>query len=194
MHTAYIGMGSNIAGPAGHPESTLAAAAGRLESFGRVLGRSSLYSTEPVGFSDQPRFFNAVVALETDLAPRALLDALLRIEREFGRNRSSAIRNGPRTLDLDILVYGDERISEPGLEIPHPRLEERDFVVIPLVELASNYPEAATPGIVRRLLRTSPGRLPGLSNAVVPIQSDIWRTLGARGASHSRGAARSRET
>src|SRR5215469_2920321 len=169
MHTAYIGMGSNIDGPAGNPETTLAAAAERLESLGRVIARSSLYSTEPVGFADQPRFLNAVVALETDLTPRALLDALLRIEQEFGRNRFSAIRNGPRTLDLDILVYGDERISEPGLEIPHPRLDERDCVVIPLVELASNDPEAATPGIVRRLLQTSSGRSPGSSNAVVPV-------------------------
>ena len=70
--------------------------------------------------------------LETDLDPRALLQGLLRIEQEFGRDRSAGIRNGPRTLDLDILVYGDERISEPGLEIPHPRMEEREFVVIPL--------------------------------------------------------------
>jgi len=193
MHTAYIGMGSNLASPAGDPETTLAAAAERLETLGRVLGRSSLYSTEPVGFADQPRFLNAVLALETDLAPRGLLDALLRIEREFGRNRSSAIRNGPRTLDLDILVYGDERISEPGIEIPHPRLEERDFVVIPLVELASNYPEAATPSIVRRLLRTSPGRVPGTLNAVVPVQSDVWLNHGAHDAGRSRGAARSGE-
>src|SRR5437763_16925583 len=145
MHTAYIGMGANVAGPAGDPESTMAAAANRLESLGRVVARSSLYSTAPVGFADQPRFLNAVVALQTDLEPRALLAGLLRIEREFGRDRASAIRNGPRPLDLDILVYGNEQISEPGLEIPHPRMEERDFVLIPLVEVASNDPTARVP-------------------------------------------------
>src|SRR5579863_7423074 len=127
MQTAYIGMGSNLASWAGDPESTMVAAAARLEDLGRVDGRSSLYSTEPVGIATQPRFLNAVVALETDLEPRALLKNLLRIEKEFGRDRSSGIKNGPRTLDLDILVYGDRRISEPGLEIPHPRMGERDF-------------------------------------------------------------------
>ena len=176
MYTAYIGMGSNLGSKAGNSEATLAAAAICLESLGRVIGRSSLYSTEPVGFARQPRFFNAVVALETDLDPRALLAGLLRIEQDFGRDRSDGIRNGPRSLDLDILVYGDERISEPGLEIPHPRMEERGFVVIPLVELASNEPTDSTPELVRRLLRTSSNRSPGQSNAVVAIQSAIWRT------------------
>jgi len=193
VHTAYIGMGSNLASPAGDPETTLAAAADRLKSLGRVVGRSSLYSTEPVGFTSQPRFLNAVVAIETDLEPRALLDGLLCIEREFGRNRSSAIRNGPRTLDLDILVYGNERIREPGLEIPHPRMEERDFVLIPLVELASNSRAADMPGIVRRLLRTSPKRSPDQSNAVVAFQSAVWRAHGLRDAGRSGGAARPRE-
>jgi 2-amino-4-hydroxy-6-hydroxymethyldihydropteridine diphosphokinase len=173
-------MGSNLPSQAGNPEATLAAAAARLESLGRVTGRSSLYSTEPVGIADQPRFLNAVVALETVLNPLALLQGLLQIEREFGRDRTMEIRNGPRSLDLDILVYGDERISEPGLEIPHPRMAERDFVVIPLVELASNDQTAGMPEIVRRLLRTSP-RSPGHSHAVVPVQSAIWRP-------HPRGA------
>ena len=177
VQTAYIGMGSNLASAAGGPEATLAAAAERLGLLGRVMGRSSLYSTEPVGFADQPRFLNAVVALETDLEPRALLDGLLRIEKEFGRDRSAGIRNGPRTLDLDILVYGDERISGPGLEIPHPRMHERDFVVIPLKELASKGPTAGTPEAVRQLLRTSPRRSPGQSHAVVPVQSSVWRAF-----------------
>jgi 2-amino-4-hydroxy-6-hydroxymethyldihydropteridine diphosphokinase len=193
MSIAYIGMGSNLPGPAGDSETTLAAAANRLESLGRMVARSSLYSTEPVGFADQPRFLNAVIALETDLEPRALLGSLLRIEREFGRDRSSSARNGPRTLDLDILVYGNERISEPGLEIPHPRMEERDFVLIPLVELASCDPSARTPDIVRRLLQMSPGRSPGQSNAVVLVQSAIWHPYCARDAGRPRNAARSRE-
>ena len=187
MHTAYIGMGSNLASPAGEPETTLAAAADRLESLGRAVGRSSLYSTEPVGFTSQPRFLNAVVAIETDLDPGALLKGLLRIEKEFGRDRSSGIRNGPRTLDLDILVYGNERISEPGLEIPHPRMEERDFVLIPLVELASNHPTAETPEIIRRLLRTSSPRF-SRQYEVVPVQSAIWRANGARDAARPREA------
>src|ERR1700675_2751807 len=103
MQTAYIGMGANIPSPAGPPEATPPAAVERLNSIGRVVCRSSLYSTAPVGFADQPRFVNAVIALETDLSPASLLAVLLRIEREFGRDRSAGIPNGPRTLDLDIL-------------------------------------------------------------------------------------------
>jgi 2-amino-4-hydroxy-6-hydroxymethyldihydropteridine diphosphokinase len=100
-------MGGNLASWAGTPEATLAAAAVRLERLGRVVRRSSLYSTEPVGFAEQPRFVNAVVALETELEPRALLEGLLAIEQEFGRDRTAGIANGPRTLDLDILLLGE---------------------------------------------------------------------------------------
>lgn len=178
MHTAYIGMGSNLASSAGDSEATLTAAAERLESLGRVIGRSSLYSTEPVGFAEQPRFMNAVVALDTELAPRRLLEGLLRIEKEFGRDRSLEIRNGPRTLDLDILVFGDERISEPGLEIPHPRMLERDFVLVPLVELASKDQAARIPEVVCRLLGESRTKFQGQANAVVPVQSAVWRAFG----------------
>src|SRR5579864_9302620 len=174
MQMVFIGMGSNLASPAADPEATLAAAAERLETLGRLLGRSSLYSTEPVGFAGQPRFLNAVVALETDLDARRMLERLLQIEKEFGRDRSAGVRNGPRSLDLDILVYGDERISEPGLEIPHPRMHERDFVVVPLVELASNDPTATMPLAVRDLLRTSHKESPGRSDAIIPVQSAVW--------------------
>jgi 2-amino-4-hydroxy-6-hydroxymethyldihydropteridine diphosphokinase len=142
MPIAYIGMGGNLASWAGAPEATLAKAALRLDSLGGVARRSSLYSTAPVGFTEQPRFVNAVVALETELAPRALLDGLLAIEHEFGRERTAGVANGPRTLDLDILLFGDLQISEPGLEIPHPRFAERAFVLVPLVEIA---PEAVDP-------------------------------------------------
>ena len=185
MHTTYIGMGSNLASPAGDPEATLAAAAARLQLLGHLTGRSSLYSTEPVGFADQPRFLNAVVALDTDLTPRDLLNTLLSIEQEFGRDRSADIRNGPRTLDLDILVFGDERISEPGLEIPHPRMLERDFVLIPLVELASRDQTARIPNVVGRLLQMPPTRSPGHTNAVVPVHSAVWRPHGL----HDAGSA-----
>src|SRR6266567_1163464 len=126
METAFIGMGANLASKAGPPEVTLAAAAERLEPLG------------PVGYAEQPRFVKAVFAMETDLEPRALLEGLLGIEQEFGRDRSAGIQNGPRTLDLDILFFGDREISEPGLEIPHPRIRERKFVLIPLREVASN--------------------------------------------------------
>jgi len=187
MHTAYIGMGSNLASKAGDPEATLAAAAGRLESLGRIAGRSSLYSTHPAGLADQPRCLSAVIAVQTALDPRALLHGILRIEQEFGRDRSAGIRNGPRTLDLDILVYGDERISEPGLEIPHPRMAERDFVLVPLVELASNVPTASTPEAVTRLLRTSRKRSPGQSDAVVPVESAVWRAHDFRNGARSGG-------
>ena len=95
MRTAYIGMGGNLASWAGSPEATLTAAARRLESLGRVSRRSSLYSTEPVGYAGQPRFVNAVVELETELPARELLDALLKIELEFGRDRASSFVNGP---------------------------------------------------------------------------------------------------
>ena len=143
MRTAYIGMGANLASWAGAPEATLAAAARRLESLGRVARRSSLYSTAPVGFAAQPRFVNAVVELETKLEPRELLDGLLAIEQKFGRDRMAGVVNGPRTLDLDILLLGDLEISEQNLRIPHPRLTERAFVLVPLNEIA---PHVVVPG------------------------------------------------
>jgi 2-amino-4-hydroxy-6-hydroxymethyldihydropteridine diphosphokinase len=179
MSLAYIGMGSNLASKAGSPEATLAAAAERLASLGQLKARSSLYSTEPVGYADQPRFLNAVVALETPLDARALLDALLEIEREFGRDRTAAIPNGPRTLDLDILVLGDTTRHEPGLDIPHPRMAEREFVMVPLAETASNLVEAEQPKIVHNLLKTFHERSPGKPNAVVPVQGAIWRARGS---------------
>ncbi len=174
MQTVYIGMGANLPSPAGPPEATLAAAASRLESLGRIVARSSLYSTEPVGFAGQPHFLNAVVALETTLDPHALLEGLLRIEQEFGRDRSAGTRNGPRTLDLDILVFGDLRICAPGLEVPHPRMLERGFVMIPLAELASKHKTAKRLQTISQLLQTFLERSPGTSDAVVPVQSPVW--------------------
>jgi len=143
MPTAYIGMGGNLPSSAGAPEATLTAAAGRLATLGRVTRCSSLYSTAPVGFAEQPRFVNAVIEIETELGPRELLDSLLAIEQEFGRDRTGAIRNGPRTLDLDLLLFGGVQWKEPGLEIPHPRLTDRAFVLIPLGEIA---PSLEIPG------------------------------------------------
>jgi 2-amino-4-hydroxy-6-hydroxymethyldihydropteridine diphosphokinase len=132
MPTAYIALGSNL----GAREETLAAATDRLERLGRVGARSSLYETEPVGFHEQPAFLNAVVALETELEPLPLLHALLAIERELGRDRSRGVPNGPRTLDLDLLLMGDTVIVGEELTLPHPALVRRRFVLAPLAEIA----------------------------------------------------------
>ena len=191
VQTAYIGMGANLPSPAGPPETTLTAAASRLGSLGSVVGRSSLYSTEPVGFAAQPRFVNAVVALETELAPHTLLDRLLAIELEFGRDRSAGLLSGPRTLDLDILLMGDLSIHEWGLEIPHPRLAERTFVLIPLNEVAAHAVDPRHRKTVAQLLQTLLSRSESEAHAVVPIQSDIWRAStgsGAAGPALSNGA------
>jgi 2-amino-4-hydroxy-6-hydroxymethyldihydropteridine diphosphokinase len=106
----------------------------------KLVARSSLYRTKPVGYADQPDFVNACALVETSLAPRALLEGLLAIERAHGRKRG--IPNGPRTLDLDIVLYGDRVIDEPDLKIPHPRAQERDFVMKPLREV---WPGAVIP-------------------------------------------------
>jgi 2-amino-4-hydroxy-6-hydroxymethyldihydropteridine diphosphokinase len=175
MLTAYIALGANLASWAGPPEATLSAAAERLEGLGRVTARSSLYSTEPVGFAEQPRFVNAVVVLETELEPRALLNQLLAIEKQFGRDRSASIPNGPRTLDLDILLTGHLEIDEPGLELPHPRLTERVFVLVPLHEIAPNLQIAGRGKTVEELLQSLRESPRGETDAVVRMESDGWR-------------------
>jgi 2-amino-4-hydroxy-6-hydroxymethyldihydropteridine diphosphokinase len=174
MPTAYIGLGGNLSSTAGPPEATLAAAVRRLGTIGRVTARSRLYSTEPVGFADQPRFVNAVIALETALAPRELLDVLLDVEREFGRDRSAGITNGPRTLDLDLLLYGNEVIHEAGLEIPHPRLAERAFVLIPLNEIAPEVRDPRTGTTVAQWHQRLFSTPAGTGDDVVPLQNDLW--------------------
>lgn len=175
MELAYIGMGANVASPAGPPESTLAAAVQRLGTLGTVVCRSSLYSTAPVGFAHQPRFVNAVVGLETALEPRPLLDALLRIERAFGRDRSRALRNGPRPLDLDLLLVGSAVVHEPGLELPHPRLHERGFVLVPLVEMAPEAVVATRGQTVKQLLQELRTGSTAEGDAIFPLKTDLWR-------------------
>jgi len=137
-------MGANLKSAAGEPTETLAAAADRLGALGRVTRRSSLYSTAPVGFAEQPRFTNAVVALETELDPAELLRELLAIEKAFGRDRSKSFANGPRTLDLDLLLVDRLRAETTELVLPHPRLAGRAFVLVPLAEIA---PEMQVPGL-----------------------------------------------
>jgi 2-amino-4-hydroxy-6-hydroxymethyldihydropteridine diphosphokinase len=147
METAYIALGSNLASPAGSPRQTLDAAILRLAELGRVTAQSSYYSTDPVGYADQPAFLNAAIALETELDPQTLLDRLLTIERDFGRDRSHGIPNGPRTLDLDLILYGSRIISTPSLQLPHPRMAQRAFVLIPMAEVA--------PGLIHPVLHRS---------------------------------------
>jgi 2-amino-4-hydroxy-6-hydroxymethyldihydropteridine diphosphokinase len=130
---AFVGLGSNL----GDREETLRRAVEALRGLPRteLRGVSTFRDTAPVGYLDQPRFLNGAVELETALTPRELLDELLRIERDLGRDRDHGVPQGPRTADLDLLLYGDDRIAEPGLEVPHPRLHERRFVLEPLSEL-----------------------------------------------------------
>jgi 2-amino-4-hydroxy-6-hydroxymethyldihydropteridine diphosphokinase len=137
---AYVGLGANL----GDRERTLRAAVDALaaEEGIEVVSVSTLRETEPVGVGEQPRFLNGAVELETTLTARELLDRLLAVEQRFGRVRIPG-EHGPRTLDLDLLLYGDEVIDEPGLTVPHPRLHERRFVLEPLAELA---PGLVVPG------------------------------------------------
>jgi 2-amino-4-hydroxy-6-hydroxymethyldihydropteridine diphosphokinase len=131
---AYVGLGSNL----GDRERTIrdALEALAVEPEVRVVAVSTLIDTEPVGPVDQPRFLNGVAELETTLAARDLMRVLLEVERRFGRRREGAPPQGPRTLDLDLLLYGQAEIDEPGLRVPHPRLHERGFVLGPLAEVA----------------------------------------------------------
>ena len=123
MAKAFVGIGSNL----GEPERQIAAALELLRAVDGidVVAVSSLRETEPVGYLDQPNFLNGAAALETELSPRELLDRLLAIELQLGRERGTGPRFGPRTIDLDLLLYGDETVDEPGLTVPHPRLAER---------------------------------------------------------------------
>ena len=134
MPRVYVALGSNL----GDRERTLldAVEALRATEGVKVAALSALIETEPVGVVDQPRFVNGVVALDTTLPARALLELLLDVERRFGRSRDGVPAQGPRTLDLDLLLYGDAVIDEPGLQVPHPRLHERSFVLGPLAEIA----------------------------------------------------------
>ena len=134
-----IALGSNIE----DPEAQVTRAFDEIAALPgtRVIARSRLHRTKPVGYANQPDFVNAIALVETSLEPRALLEALLAIERRHGRVRT--IPNGPRTLDLDIVLYGDRIIDEPGLQVPHPRANERDFVMIPLREV---WPDVVIPG------------------------------------------------
>ena len=136
---AYIALGSNLEHPAAQVQAGFAALAALAGAS--LTMQSSLYRSAPVGYADQPDFINAVAAVETTLAPRDLLDRLLEIELGHGRVRS--FPNAPRTLDLDLLLYGDLQVRDPGLTVPHPRMHERAFVLVPLAEIE---PQCVIPG------------------------------------------------
>ena len=136
---AFIGLGSNLGDPAAQIRCALLTLAALPET--RLVRQSSLYRNPPVGHLDQPDFVNAVAQIETRLAPRELLAQLLDLERAHGRVRDYP--NAPRTLDLDVLLYGELALREPGLIVPHPRMLERAFVLVPLAEIA---PDALVPG------------------------------------------------
>lgn len=140
-HTAFIGLGGNL----GDVEATLHSALAALAALPgtRLLRVSSFYRTAPVGGIEQADFTNAAAEISTTLTAPELLQALLSIEREHGRDRSREVRWGPRRLDLDLLLYGQMRLDLPGLEVPHPRMAERRFVLEPLHEIA---PKAFIPG------------------------------------------------
>ncbi|MGD6399127.1 2-amino-4-hydroxy-6-hydroxymethyldihydropteridine diphosphokinase [Xanthomonas citri pv. citri] len=149
MQTAFVGLGANL-GPA---EASVRAAIAALGAVPQttLIAASRLYRTPAWGREDQPDFINAVAQLRTELAPLPLLEALLGIEQAFGRERRTGERWGPRTLDLDLLLYADQVIDLPQLQVPHPHLHARAFALLPLSELA---PEAIIPGhgTVRRAL------------------------------------------
>jgi len=170
--TVHVSLGSNL----GHREGHLRAALDALDARCgvQVVRASALYETDPVGPPPQGPYLNAVAELRTSLAPRALLDALLEIERQRGRERQGRPRWSARPLDLDLLLYERDRIDEPGLRVPHPRLHERAFVLVPLAELAPGleHPELgrSIAALARRAVEESPA-------SVRPYPAgEVWRT------------------
>lgn len=154
MHPAvFLGLGSNL----GDREAAIVGALARLAGRGvSVRARSSTWLTEPVGGPPQGFFLNAAAGVETGLAPLELLAAALEVEREMGRVRRE--RNGPRTIDVDLLLYGDRRVDEPGLTLPHPRLHERRFVLAPLAEIAPTLVHPVLGLTIAELLERCPDR------------------------------------
>ncbi|MEJ2678307.1 MAG: 2-amino-4-hydroxy-6-hydroxymethyldihydropteridine diphosphokinase, partial [Gemmatimonadota bacterium] len=152
MATVYLGLGSNL----GDRDANLARALELLEGRLGIDAVSSVYESEPVGYAAQPEFLNLVARVQTDLAPRAILDVLQGIERTLGRERH--FRNAPRIIDVDLLLYDEQQLNEQGLTVPHPRMMERDFVLRPLIELE---PELRHPTAGRLADRLMDGPLPG---------------------------------
>lgn len=157
--TVYLSLGSNL----GDRQDHLEEAVRRLPPRLKVTARSSIYETEPWGYTDQPDFLNQVIEGRTSLSPRELLDFLKNMEKEIGRK--PGIRYGPRVIDLDILFYGHQVHREQGLVIPHARLSERAFVLVPLAEIAPDFCSPASGKTVREMLAEVD------STGVVPFQN-----------------------
>jgi len=166
MNIAYIALGSNIGNRKAHLDSAIAALRGNTAVSHVEV--SSIYETAPVGYLDQDHFYNMAAKIKTSLSAEALLSLLQEIERSEGRER--LIRNGPRTLDLDILLYNADDIHSEGLSIPHPRMHERAFVLAPLAELAADYYMEKQGATIGELLH----RLPKEERAdVVRVSTDL---------------------
>ncbi|HSY69188.1 MAG TPA: 2-amino-4-hydroxy-6-hydroxymethyldihydropteridine diphosphokinase [Edaphobacter sp.] len=149
---AAIALGSNLESRFGDREANLREAVRRIGALGEVRAVSSFYDTEPVGYLEQPRFLNGALLLETDLDPRTLMRELLAVERAMGRERLGAIAKGPRVIDLDLLLFGDWVLWAEELILPHPRMEERRFVLEPLAEIAPEWVHPVLGVTVRELL------------------------------------------
>jgi 2-amino-4-hydroxy-6-hydroxymethyldihydropteridine diphosphokinase len=153
---AAIALGSNLSSRFGAPADNLREAIHRLDDLGTVTAGSRFHETEPVGYTQQPRFLNAVVLLETEVRPLDLLRGLLAIEHSMGRDRAKSPPKGPRIIDLDLLRYGDLVLDGPGLTLPHPSLHERRFVLAPLAEVAPNWQHPTLELSVQQLLQALP--------------------------------------
>jgi 2-amino-4-hydroxy-6-hydroxymethyldihydropteridine diphosphokinase len=149
---AAIALGSNLESKFGDREANLREAVRRIEVLGEVRAVSSFYDTEPVGYREQPRFLNAAMLLKTELGPRELMRELLAVERAMGREREESVPKGPRVIDLDLLLYGDWVLWAEELILPHPRMEERRFVLQPLAEIAPDWVHPVLGVTVRELV------------------------------------------
>jgi 2-amino-4-hydroxy-6-hydroxymethyldihydropteridine diphosphokinase len=149
-NVAYLSLGSNV----GEREEQLREAMSRLGAVGRVVAGSSFYETEPIEFTQQPWFLNCAIALETSQTPEKLMATILRIEEKMGRRRVQ--KKGPRTIDIDILLFGDSIIDSPELTIPHPAMHQRRFVLEPLAEISPDVRHPAFKKTIRELLDALP--------------------------------------